>query len=160
MWLTSRSISTFEKYAISVSIRCSSNKDSCLYFSAACFIALAVISFAVDSVGNSRTLTCNVTSWWGGRQSTFKCKSTIQWYFRLPNERNERSHLHAFRMSFVSFSVFSMSSRRSLIIYSEVNPITGGLPTTDRPSTMNFTLEDSDRVILASVLSSNSGRKL
>ena len=87
MWLTSRSINTFEKYAISVSIRCSSNKDSCLYFSAACFIALAVISFAVDSVGNSRTLTCNVTSWWGGRQSTFKCKSTIQW---LPNERNVR----------------------------------------------------------------------
>ena len=88
MWLTSLSISTFEKYAISVSIRCSSSDDSCLYFSAACFMAWAVVSFAVDSVGNSRTLTCNVTSWWGGRQSTFRCKSTIQWILGYQNERN------------------------------------------------------------------------
>ena len=54
-------------------------------------------------------------------------------------------------MSFDSFSDFSMSSSRSLIIYSEVNPTTRRLPTTDRPSTINFTLEDSDKVILPAV---------
>lgn len=62
MWLTSVSIRAFEKYSIFASIRSNSFKDSCLNLSDACFMAWAAVSFAVDLVGNSRTLTRNVAS--------------------------------------------------------------------------------------------------